>query len=54
MRYIQDLPADLIPLVEKVAELATDLHWTWSHGGDAVWEMIDPQLWEQRDTSVSE
>ena len=47
MRYLQDLPVDLIPLVEKVADLATDLRWTWSHAGDAVWKAMDPQLWEQ-------
>jgi len=47
MRHIQDLPAELIPLVEKVAELATDLRWTWSHAGDAVWKAIAPLLWEQ-------
>jgi glycogen phosphorylase len=47
MHYMQDLPADLIPLVEKVADLATDLRWTWSHAGDEVWKAMDPQLWEQ-------
>jgi len=47
MRYIQDLPVELIPLVEKVADLATDLRWTWSHAGDAVWKAMDQQLWEQ-------
>ena len=47
MHYRHDLPADLIPLVEKVADLATDLRWTWSHAGDAVWSAMDPQLWEQ-------
>jgi len=47
MRYMQDLPADLIPLVEKVADLATDLRWTWSHAGDEVWQAMDSQLWEQ-------
>lgn len=47
VRYLQDLPAELIPLVEVIADLATDLRWTWSHAGDAVWKAIDPQLWEQ-------
>jgi starch phosphorylase len=46
-RYMQDLPADMVPLVEKIADLATDLRWTWSHAGDAVWKAMDPQLWEQ-------
>lgn len=47
MRYLQDLPENLIPLVEKIADLAIDLRWTWSHAGDAVWKAMDLQLWEQ-------
>jgi len=47
MHYLRHLPADLLPLVEQVADLATDLRWTWSHAGDAVWKKMDPQLWEQ-------
>jgi len=27
---------DLLPGLEPLAELATDLRWTWSHAGDAV------------------
>lgn len=45
--YLKNLPADLLPLVEQIADLAMDLRWTWSHAGDAVWKMLDPQLWEQ-------
>lgn len=47
MQYQKDLPADLLPLVEQVTDLATDLRWTWSHAGDVVWKTMDPQLWEQ-------
>jgi len=47
VRYLQDLPADLIPLVEVIADLATDLRWTWSHAGDTVWKAMDSKLWEQ-------
>jgi starch phosphorylase len=47
MHNLQDLPAELIPLVEAIADLATDLRWTWSHAGDAIWKAMDPQLWEQ-------
>ena len=47
MSYLRDLPADLLPLVEQIADLAMDLRWTWSHGGDAMWKIMDPQLWEQ-------
>lgn len=47
IHFLQDLPADLIPLTDQISELATDLRWTWSHAGDAVWEAMDPQLWAQ-------
>ena len=45
--FLLDFPTDLAPLTKQIAELATDLRWTWSHAGDAVWEAMDPQLWEQ-------
>ena len=41
------LPAGLETLAERVSFLATDLRWTWSHAGDALWERIDPHTWEQ-------
>jgi len=47
MRYASELPAELIPLVDTVMDLATDLRWTWSHAGDALWKAIDPEAWEQ-------
>jgi starch phosphorylase len=47
MPYLKNLPADLLPLVEQIADLAMDLRWTWSHAGDVVWKTMDPQLWEQ-------
>ena len=47
MSYLRNLPADLLPLVEQIADLAMDLRWTWSHGGDAMWKIMDPQVWEQ-------
>ena len=31
MHYLQDLPAELLPLLEQITDLATDLRWTWSH-----------------------
>jgi starch phosphorylase len=39
--HSRDLPAGL----EVLAEIAADLRWTWSHAGDALWTMLDPQLW---------
>ncbi len=44
---LRELPAGLAPLAGIIADLATDLRWTWSHAGDAVWERMDPQAWEQ-------
>jgi len=40
---IRELP----PGLELLADLATDLRWTWSHAGDALWKAVDPQTWEQ-------
>ncbi|TQV70199.1 glycosyltransferase family 1 protein [Exilibacterium tricleocarpae] len=37
---------ELPPGLEDLALLATDLRWTWSHGGDALWETLDPQAWK--------
>lgn len=33
--------------LEILTELALDLRWTWSHAGDALWQTIDPEIWEQ-------
>lgn len=52
LHYLQDLPADLVPLVDQIAELAMDLRWTWSHAGDAVWKAMDPDLWEQSENPL--
>ena len=46
------LPADAIsrPLRELLARLtalALDVHWAWSHAGDAVWRRLDEILWER-------
>ena len=39
----RELPEELAPL----AELATDLRWTWSHEGDALWQRLDPEAWDR-------
>jgi glycogen phosphorylase len=31
---------------DSLAELALDMHWYWNHAADAVWERLDPVLWE--------
>ena len=38
---VRDLPEALAPL----AELITDLRWTWSHAGDRLWAALDPESW---------
>ncbi len=47
LRFTENLPPELDSLVGSLGDLAMDLRWTWSHGGDALWESIAPQLWEQ-------
>jgi uncharacterized protein DUF3417 len=41
--FLPPLPEGL----EDLTELALDLKWSWSHGTDALWERIDPELWAQ-------
>ncbi|TKB07012.1 alpha-glucan family phosphorylase [Desulforhopalus sp. IMCC35007] len=40
---VRQLPNGL----ELLADLATDLRWTWSHAGDALWQKLSPETWEQ-------
>lgn len=30
-----------------LTELALDMHWSWNHGGDQLWQKLDPDLWER-------
>jgi len=32
--------------VDALAELALNLHWSWNHEADELWEGLDPELWE--------
>ena len=41
------LPRTLPVKLEILAEFALDLRWTWSHAGDALWQIIDPKIWEK-------
>ncbi|WP_262966003.1 alpha-glucan family phosphorylase [Methylobacter psychrophilus] len=41
--FPRTLPAELKILVE----FALDLRWTWSHAGDALWQTIDPKIWQR-------
>lgn len=31
---------------DALAALALNLHWSWSHAADELWERLDPELWE--------
>lgn len=31
---------------DALAELALDLHWSWNHCADQVWQQLDPVLWD--------
>ncbi len=41
------LPRSLPVKLEILAEFALDLRWTWSHAGDALWELIDAKIWKK-------
>ena len=32
--------------VDALSTLALNLHWSWNHASDALWERLDPELWE--------
>lgn len=38
----RSLPSELLALVD----LARDLRWTWSHGGDSLWRTLDTAAWD--------
>jgi starch phosphorylase len=33
--------------VDALAELALNLHWSWNHATDELWEHLDADLWEE-------
>lgn len=41
------LPRTLPVELNLLVEFALDLRWTWSHAGDALWQTIDPEIWER-------
>ncbi|HSC19746.1 MAG TPA: alpha-glucan family phosphorylase [Rhizomicrobium sp.] len=42
------LPLPNLPeVLSELRNLALDLRWTWTHEADALWEEIDPRLWER-------
>ena len=40
------LPRSLPQSLDALTDLALDLRWTWSHGADALWKMMDQEGWE--------
>ena len=44
---LRQLPEGLKPLAGIIMELATDLRWTWSHGGDELWKAMAPDIWDR-------
>lgn len=41
------LPRSLPQGLEGLTDLALDLRWTWCHGADALWKMLDQEGWER-------
>ena len=39
------LPTDLDGF-DSLAELALDMRWSWNHGADKIWRLLDAGLWE--------
>ena len=40
-------PRRLPKEISELNNLALDLFWTWSHSGDHVWRLMDPDIWEK-------
>jgi starch phosphorylase len=32
--------------MDALTELALNLHWSWNHAADELWERLDADLWE--------
>ena len=32
--------------MESLIELALNIHWSWNHASDKLWQQLDPELWE--------
>jgi starch phosphorylase len=39
------LPTD-IEGFDSLAELALDMRWSWNHGADKIWRLLNPGLWD--------
>jgi glycogen phosphorylase len=32
--------------MDELVELALNLHWSWNHSSDELWESLDSELWQ--------
>lgn len=39
------LPRSLPDELSGLVVLSLDLRWSWNHSADALWEMVDPEMW---------
>jgi starch phosphorylase len=39
-------PSSTVLGMDALKELALNLHWSWNHAADELWEALDPYLWE--------
>jgi starch phosphorylase len=41
-------PSDWLKVdgMDALVELALNLHWSWNHAADELWEALDKALWE--------
>jgi starch phosphorylase len=37
----------LTPPLDALAELACDLRWSWNHATDALWDALEPTVWQR-------
>lgn len=47
MHITHYLPRALPEPISGLTTLALDLRWSWHHGTDNLWKMVDPALWEE-------
>jgi starch phosphorylase len=45
MNLYHYLPRPLPESLARLEVLALDLRWSWNHGADVLWEMVDPEMW---------
>ncbi len=47
--YERTLP----PRLAILRELAVNLHWSWNHASDQLWQRLNPEIWESTGNPVS-